>query len=83
MPDADEIRLILPAEAELAAVASVAVRAAGRQVALSERDIDQLRAAVVSALEERTAVTDADTVVVVLRAGRGSLEVVVDGEPVG
>ena len=52
MPD-DDIRLVLPTTAEFIPVASVAVRAAARQVALPETEIDGLRAAVVAAIEAR------------------------------
>jgi len=57
MPD-DAIRLTLPPETELVSVASIAVRAAARQVALSEVEIDRLRAAVVEAFPAQAAATD-------------------------
>jgi hypothetical protein len=57
MPD-DVIRLVLPAAAAFAPVASVAVRAVARQVALPETEIDRLRAAVVAAFTTQAATTD-------------------------
>ena len=57
MPD-DPIRLTLPPEPELVSVASIAVRAAARQVALSEVEIDRLRAAVVEAFTTQAETTD-------------------------
>jgi anti-sigma regulatory factor (Ser/Thr protein kinase) len=83
MPD-HTIHLTLPADADLAPVASVAVRAAARQVALPESEIDRLRTAVVAALEalveERP---DRGDIEVVLHPGKGSLEVTLDGRLVG
>ena len=81
MPD-DAIHLTFPADADLAAVASIAVRAAARQVALSEHAIDELRAAVVAAVEARAAATPGAALALVLRPGPGTLEVSVDGDPV-
>jgi anti-sigma regulatory factor (Ser/Thr protein kinase) len=57
MPD-DVIRLVLPAAAEFAPVASVAVRAVARQVALPETEIDRLRAAVVEAFTAHVGTSD-------------------------
>ena len=47
MPE-DTIRLVLPAAPQFAPVASVAVRAAARQVALPEDEIGRLRTALVA-----------------------------------
>ena len=83
MPD-HAIHLTFPAAADLAPVASIAVRAAARQVALPEAEIDRLRAAVVAAVEARVADRpDAGDIELVLRATRGALEVTLDGRPVG
>jgi hypothetical protein len=82
MPD-DIIRLSLPAVAAFTPVASVAVRAAARQVALSEVEIDRLRAALVAALEDRIANADDAPIAITLEATPGSLLMVLDGEPVG
>jgi anti-sigma regulatory factor (Ser/Thr protein kinase) len=79
MPD-DVIRLVLPASPEFVHVASVAVRAVARQVALPESEIDRLRGAVVAALEERVATTDGDDVSIELHPSPGSLRVELDGE---
>ena len=49
MPDDRAIVLTLPPDPQLTTVAAVAVRAAARQVALSEAEIDRLRAAVTEA----------------------------------
>jgi anti-sigma regulatory factor (Ser/Thr protein kinase) len=70
----DEIRLTLPPDPDLAAVASVAVRAAARQVALSEQEIDRLRGAVVEAFTAQTDTTD-DPIVLVLHPDRGHLRI--------
>jgi hypothetical protein len=83
MPDRT-IHLTLPADADLAPVASIAVRAAARQVALPETEIDRLRAAVVAAVEALVAERpDAREIEVVLHPGPGSLEVTLDGRSVG
>lgn len=82
MPD-DAIHLTFPADADLASVASIAVRAAARQVALSEHEIDRLRAAVVAAVEERAAAHPASPVELTLLPGAGRLEVALDGDPIG
>ena len=82
MPD-DVVRLVLPASVEFTHVASVAVRAVARQVALPETEIDRLRTAVVAAIEARLAATDDDVVAIELHPSAGSLRVEVDGEAVG
>ena len=82
MPDA-VIRLVLPAAREFALVASVAVRAAARQVALPETEIDRLRAALLDALEARVAASGPGDVEIELHPSPGSLRVVLDGEPIG
>jgi anti-sigma regulatory factor (Ser/Thr protein kinase) len=63
MPE-DAIRLTLPAEPQLVSVASIAVRAAARQIALPEHEIDRLRAAVVEAFTAQA------------RSGDGPIELV-------
>jgi len=68
------IRLTLPPDADLAAVASIAVRAAARQVALAETEIDRLRVAVAEAFTRQTGPGD-DPIEVVLHPGRGSLRI--------
>ena len=82
MPD-EVIRLELPAVEVFTPVASVAVRAAARQVALPEVEIDRLRTALVAALDARIASGDGSPIEVALEASPGSLRVLVDGEPVG
>jgi anti-sigma regulatory factor (Ser/Thr protein kinase) len=82
MPD-DVVRLVLPASVEFTHVASVAVRAVARQVALPETEIDRLREALVTALEARLATTDDEVVAVELHPSPGSLRIEVDGEAVG
>ena len=77
----DEIRLTLPPDPDLSTVASVAVRAAARQVALSEREIDRLRAAVVEAFTAQTDTTG-DPIVVVLHPDRGHLRIEVGAESI-
>jgi hypothetical protein len=81
MPD-DAIHLTFPADADLAPVASIAVRAAARQVALSEHEIDRLRAAVVTAVNERAAAQPEAPVELTMRPGAGRLEVSLDGDPI-
>ena len=81
MPD-DAIRLTLPPDADLAAVASVAVRAAARQVALPDTEIDRLRAALVGAIEARLATASAESIMIELQPSPGSLRVVLDGDPI-
>ena len=80
MPD-DAIRLTLPADAALAPVASVAVRAAARQVAMPDDGIERLRTAVVDAF---TALARAggDPVEIVLRPHDGGMRVEVGGTTV-
>ncbi|MFL6207167.1 MAG: hypothetical protein ACJ739_17625 [Acidimicrobiales bacterium] len=75
MPD-DPIRLTLPSDPDLVSVASVAVRAAARQVALPETEIDRLRAAVVDTFTAQAAITD-DPIEIVLHphAGRMTIDV--------
>ncbi len=80
MPD-DAIRLTLPPDADLAAVASVAVRAAARQVALPEQDIDRLRAAVVELFTMQTETTD-EPILLVLHPDRGHLRIEVGDETI-
>ena len=80
MPD-DAIRLTLPPDADLAAVASVAVRAASRQVALSEPEIDRLRAAVVEVFTGQAQSTD-EPILLVLHPERGQLRIVVGDETI-
>lgn len=80
MPD-DAIRLTLPPDADLAAVASVAVRAAARQVALSEQEIDRLRAAVVEAFTQQSDATD-EPILVVLHPDQGHLRIEVGVETI-
>jgi hypothetical protein len=82
MPD-DVIHLLLPAAPEFGAVASVAVRAAARQVALPETEIRRLRAALDAAFEARLARADASPITVDLHPSPGSLRVVLDGTDVG
>ena len=82
MPD-DVVRLVLPASVEFAHVASVAVRAVARQVALPETEIDRLRAVVVAALEDRLATTEGHDVAIELHPSPGSLRVEIDGEVLG
>ena len=57
MPD-DVIRITLPPEPSLVAVASVAVRAAARQVAMPDHEIDRLRLAVVEAFTTQAAASE-------------------------
>ena len=83
MPDDRSIHLTLPAHEDLAPVASVAVRAAARQVALPEREIDRLRAAVVAAVEHHAQERPDAELALVLRPHRGRLEVSLDGDRVG
>jgi anti-sigma regulatory factor (Ser/Thr protein kinase) len=78
MPD-DAIRLTLPPDPDLAAVASVAVRAAARQVALPEQEIDRLRAAVVEVFSAQADVTGGP-IVLVLHPHRGHLRIEVGAE---
>jgi anti-sigma regulatory factor (Ser/Thr protein kinase) len=80
MPD-DAIRLTLPPDADLAAVASVAVRAAARQVALSEEDIDRLRVAVIDAFTAQAEATD-EPILVVLHPDQGHLRIEVGVETI-
>jgi hypothetical protein len=82
MPDG-LIRLVLPAAAEFTQVASVAVRAAARQVALPETEIDRLRAALVAAIEARLPVADGAPMTIELEPRQGALRVALDGEPIG
>jgi hypothetical protein len=82
MPD-DVVRLVLPASVEFTHVASVAVRAVARQVALPETEIDRLRGIVVAALEARLATTDDEVVAVDLYPSPGSVRIEVDGAVVG
>jgi hypothetical protein len=78
MPD-DAIRLNLPPDPDLAAVASVAVRAAARQVALPEKEIDRLRAAVVDVFTAQAGVTG-EPIMLVLHPDRGHLRIEVGAE---
>ena len=80
MPD-DAIRLTLPPDPDLAGVASVAVRAAARQVALPEQEIDRLRAAVVEVFTAQADVTGGP-IVLVLHPDRGHLRIDVGDETV-
>ena len=57
MPDR-VIRLTLPPDTDLSAVASVAVRAAARQVALADTALEQLRAEVEAAFVVQAGQTD-------------------------
>ena len=82
MPD-DVIRLVLPAASEFAQVASVAVRAVARQVALPETEIDRLRAAVVDAFTARVGTERDGPVELVLRPRAGRVEASLDGDPLG
>ena len=82
MPD-DVIHLVLPAAAEFAAVASVAVRAVARQVALPETEITRLREALAAALEERLGTGDESPIAVDLHPSPGALRVVLDGTDIG
>jgi hypothetical protein len=74
------IRLTLPPDVDMAPVASIAVRAAARQVALAESEIDRLRAAVVEAFTLRAGSTD-EAVEITLhpRQGRMTIEVGSEG----
>jgi anti-sigma regulatory factor (Ser/Thr protein kinase) len=58
MPDDEAIRLTLPPDPHLASVASIAVRAAARQIALPETEIDRLRAAVVESFTAHATASD-------------------------
>ena len=82
MPE-DVIRLVLPAAPQFAPVASVAVRAVARQVALPETEIGRLRAALVAAIDERLATADESPIAVDLHPSPGALRVVLDGNDVG
>jgi anti-sigma regulatory factor (Ser/Thr protein kinase) len=73
MPD-DVIRLTLPPDPSLVAVASVAVRAAARQVALPEHEIDRLRAAVVEAFTSQAAAS-AEPIEVTLHPEAGHMRI--------
>jgi len=75
------IRLTLPPDADLAGVASVAVRAAARQVALSEQEIDRLRAAVVDTFTAQSEATD-EPIHLVLHPDRGHLRIEVGRETI-
>lgn len=77
MPD-DEIRLAIPPDDDLVPVASVAVRAAARQVALPEVEITRLREALVEALAARMPLAGGP-LEVILRPGAGRLGIEVDG----
>jgi hypothetical protein len=79
MPDDAAIRLTLPPDPDLGPVASVAVRAAARQVAMPESDIERLRDAVVAAFNAEAAASEGAAVEVVLQPGDGRLGVTVGG----
>jgi len=82
MPD-EVIHLVLPAAAEFAPVASVAVRAVARQVALPETEIGRLQAALAAAIEERLATADRTPIAIDLHPSPGALRVVLDDTDVG
>jgi hypothetical protein len=77
MPD-DEIRLTIPPDEDLVAVASIAVRAAARQVALPETEIDRLRAAISDELARQIAGA-VEPIDIVLRPSAGALAIEVGG----
>jgi hypothetical protein len=82
MPDRGDdhaIRLTLPPDVDMAPVASIAVRAAARQVALAETEIDRLRAAVVEAFTLQAAATD-QPVDITLHPSRGRMSIEVGSE---
>jgi anti-sigma regulatory factor (Ser/Thr protein kinase) len=82
MPDrsaARVIRLTLPPDVDMAPVASIAVRAAARQVALAESEIDRLRAAVVEAFTLRAESTDQE-VEITLHPSQGRMTIEVGSE---
>ena len=73
------IHLTLPPDVDMAPVASIAVRAAARQVALAETEIDRLRGAVVEAFTVQAAATD-QPIEITLHPSRGRMTIEVGSE---